>query len=116
MKKLKLYGEKKLFWVIPQKGFIADVFVDGKNNPIIESKYAEVKKDLSAAINDLVKSGKLLLRGGRIEKDVCITFGTKQKPGDPKFLEALKDDTDLWWDKKYGGFEISPLSSEIIEE
>lgn len=116
MKKLKLYGEKKWFFGIKRKGFIADVFVDKDNLVVVESKYPKLEKELDRSLQQLIKSKKLILRTGVTNENTCSTFFSYQKPGDPKFLEALKSYHPFWWDKKYGGYEINELGSKVVEE
>ena len=117
MKKLKLYGEKKLFWGIKRKGIVAEIYVGGKDeNLTVESKYPEVKKDLADALDHLVKSGELLLKKGVGIGEEHATIGVSQKPGDALFLEALKSYGPFWWGKKFGGWEINELLSVIVTE
>lgn len=116
MKKLKLYGEIKWFFVLRREGFVADVFVDKDNLVVVESKHLKLKKDLSHSLQQLIKHGELVLRKGITKGDIHMTVGSYQKPGDSNFLEALKSYHSFWWNKKFGGYEINNLASKIVEE
>jgi hypothetical protein len=60
MKKLKLYGEKKIFGPFKKKGFIAEVFVvDGK--VVVESKNKKVKEELQKEIDEGIKNDEITI-------------------------------------------------------
>ena len=116
MRKLKLYGEKDLGLATERKEMVADVFVGADNGLVVESPYPEVKREITAALNELAKSGGVLLMAGTMQGDEHITSGSYKKPSDDDFLEAVKEEVSLWWDRKYCGYEIDELASEIVEE
>jgi len=123
MKKLKLYAEKKILGIVFKKGFVADAYVkDG--NVIIESKNKKLKEEIERAINKALafKENYFYYRTGEeyFNKKTGHwghrTYMVYQKPADPKFLNALKDDESFWETKKFAGYEIEPLFSKIVEE
>lgn len=123
MKKLKLYGEKKTLGIVLRKGFIAEVYVkDGK--VIIESKNKKIKEEIEKVINEVLseKEDYFYYRTGDeyFNKKTghwgYRTYMVPQKPTDPEFLEALKDSDWFWEDEKFGGYEIDPIFSKIVEE
>jgi hypothetical protein len=117
MKKLKLFREKDLGLATERQEVVADVFVATPDNTVVvESKYSDVKREITAALDQLVKDGGALLRSGKTEGNKHMTLGEYIKPSDKDFLDTLKDDGAFWWDKKFGGYEIDELASKIVEE
>jgi hypothetical protein len=117
MKKLKLFGEKDLGLPTERQEMVADVFVAAPDNVIVvESKYPDVKRELADALDQLVKNGGAMLRSGFTRGNEHISTGSYKKPSDENFLETLRDDGAIWWDKKFGGYKIDRLASKIVEE
>lgn len=116
MKKLRLYGEKKIFLGFLRRRFIADIFVDQNNVCTVESKNFTVKKELLAAINELGRNNEIILRKGVIEGNTHTSIGETKKPGDKDFLIALKEYRTLWRDRRFGGYKIFSVKSKIIDE
>lgn len=117
MKKLQLFGEKDLGLPTERKEMVAEVFVSAPDNAIVvESKYPDVKREIADALGQLVKGGGAMLRSGFTNGDRHVLTGSYKKPSDEDFLEAVKEDASLWWDRKFGGYEIDELASEIVEE
>jgi len=120
MRKLKLYGEKKIFGPFKKKGFIAEVFVvDGK--VVVESKDKKVKEELQKEIEEDIKNNAITLSRGVWEewpdgRKVHYHLAEPKKPTDPKFLDALRDYSALWDTHTFGGYEISGLLSKFVEE
>lgn len=121
MKKIKLVGIKKGWFGREIQKIVADIYVqDGK--VIVESKYPKIKEELQKEL-DLVAytTGAFGIRKCRYIKDKkgnetdIQLIQINQKPGDPKFLEAVLDSW-FWDDKKFDGFEIYETISKIVEE
>ena len=120
MKKLRLYGEKKIFLWFKSKRFIADVYVqDGK--VVVDSKNSQIKRELLKEIDERIKAD-LIYRGRGIweEKDgkrIHYDVLEPQRPGDIYFLETLLNGYSAFWgEKTFGGYTISDIFSKIIEE
>lgn len=122
MRKLKLVGIKKGWFGREIKKIVADIYVQD-NKVVVESKDQKEKEKLQKEINDrlahIIPFG---IRKSREIKDEKgnVTGGElyqiNQKPGDPKFLEALKGAFGFWSGKKFGGYLIIPTISKIVEE
>jgi hypothetical protein len=111
MKKLKLYGEKKIFGPFKKKGFIAEVFVvDGK--VVVESKNKKVKEELQKEIDEGIKNDEITISRSVWEefpdgRKAHYHLAEPKKPTDPKFLNALRDYSELWSTHTFAGYEIS---------
>lgn len=118
MKKLKLYGTKKLLLgFFDRKGFIAEVFVDPATNELVViSSRSQLRDDLIKKLQNFIKSGDVMLKKSISDKDGHTLSGVLQHPGDEKFLEALKGSGPFWWDKKFDGYEINEVASKIVDE
>lgn len=118
MRKLKLYGEKKIFGPFKKKGFIAEIsVVDGK--VVVKSKDKKVKEDLEREIKKRIESEAITFSWGVTEKlpdggKAHYHLAEPKKPTDPEFLEALREYSVLWSTHTFGGYEISGLLSEVI--
>jgi len=120
MKKLKLYGKKKIFLGFRLKGFVADVYVhDGK--VLVYSKNRKLRDELQKEINeriekDLIYRGRGIWEekdGKRIHYDILET----QRPKDTYFLETLlKGYSAFWNEKTFGGYVILNTFSKIEEK
>jgi len=118
MKTLKLYGSKDLKRGIDREHSVAEIAViDGK--VCVGSAPEGAKRDLKAALVKLIASNELILRKAMVRTtkhgDADALFGMPQTPDDVTFLEALKD-YHAFWDNIFGGYEINPLVSVVIEE
>lgn len=121
MKKLKLYGEKKGFLGIRRKGFVAEVFVDNDGKVIVKSRNKKLERELLEMINEriqknlttLTKSVREQFFGG---KEACHHVEEVKKPGDSKFLDAIRDASALWHTQTFAGYKISGILSKFVEE
>lgn len=120
MKRLKLYGVKKIFVFLNKKGFVADVFVrNGKT--VVEAKNQQIKKEIEQQIDFWLQSeysGPLLPKheivrdnNGRIQRHTSVEI--PQKPKDPDFLLALSGKLS---ENKIAGYKILFSESKIVEE
>jgi len=122
MRKIKLIGIKKGWFGREIEKIIADIYVqDGK--VIVESKYQKEKEELQKELNRLAyTTGAFGIRKSWDIKDkkgnvTNTQYGQiNQRPGDPKFLEAVLASTWFWHDKKFDDYEIIPTISKIVEE
>ena len=116
MEKIKVYGEKN-----GAIDFIATIYVDKDNKVIVEAKDTKVKEDLEKLV--------LLCRatGVSIKSRIDTKDGGHklvdwfQKPGDPDFLVALRDNLFLITNsgEKCGEYELSSKAlarMEVVKE
>ena len=92
-KKVKLYGEKKIFGLFKKRGFVAEIWVE--NGTVrIESRNKKLKKELEKITEELIKNNEVTI-GKRIERKepgyarVYTEIDISQKPGDKFFLVGL---------------------------
>ncbi|MCL4540579.1 MAG: hypothetical protein M1378_13450 [Bacteroidetes bacterium] len=116
MKKLKLYGDNP---ETKHEGFIAEVYVstDG-GKVVVSSENPEVKREIEEAIAELVQKGGPVIKWCVEEEDADKTMikrmGKHQMPKDADFLNALREEHSFW-SRKFGGYEINELVSEVVE-
>lgn len=123
MKKLKLYGEKKLILGFKTEGFVATIYVEG-GKVRIDSKNSGLREALTDQIGRAVAAGSIhMVKPIKISPNPNeghlggIAHGIMpQKPGDDKFLEALQYDEMIWASGNFAGYKISGALSKIIEE
>lgn len=108
MKKLKLVGLKyDSGKYVGELQLVGEVYVEnGKVR--VESPYPDLAKELLETIEKFAYT-----RGARMgpTREGPHTF---HKTDDPQFLEALCY-TDIW-DKRFGGWRIDEMRSEIVKE
>lgn len=121
MKKLKLYGEKKWFFGFKRRGFVAEVYVsDGKvvvfsnNSRLREELQREIDKEI--AHNFITRTRAIREEKPGLSRPIVYHIAEPRKPGDPDFLETLKDQSAFWSTQIFDGYEISGVQSRIIEE
>jgi len=108
--KLKIYGEKEGF-----KGFIATIFIDEKNNIIVETDDKKLKEELLKEISRIVEGGGFFLLENYYEYPNYKLLGTMVYPNTHSFLFALKNSSFLWQENiKYGEYKIYGFLSELI--
>lgn len=114
MKKIKVYGEKN-----GDIEFIAEVYVKDKD-VVIELENPEIKE----CMEDMVKLARSLGVGKRV--DIPTERGGHKiavfplRPGDPEYLNCLKDELDrALTDGKCGGYQFSAKAlakMKVVEE
>lgn len=108
MKKLKLIGVRE------EKGELPGDFqpvgeVYAENGKVkVESPYPGLAQELLSEIERAAYTDGFLISPSREEP------GTRHKVNDPRFLEALTY-SDLW-DKRFGGWKIFEVRSQIVDE
>lgn len=120
MKKLKLYGEKKILWIFKKKGFIAEIYIINRKM-IIVSKDKKVKEALGEALNKRVQQNLIFLTKGmkkELQGDQKIHHSIidYKKIEDPEFLSALRDASAFWETNTFNGYKISGVLSKLMEE
>ncbi len=119
MKKLKLYGEKKRFFRFKRKGFVAEVFVEGDEIRVSAGDSC-LEKELKNEIDRRMRSNCIVSYRSVWEMDrgqrIHYSIAEPRKPGDPDFLEALKDFSAFWHTQTFAGYEISGVRSKIVDE
>jgi hypothetical protein len=120
MRKLKLYGEKKIFGPFKKRGFIAEVFVIN-GEVIVKSKNESVKRELQEKINKRIREDLIILTKGIREKfpdgrKLYYSIMERKKPEDPEFLDAIRDASAFWSVNTFGGYKISGVLSKFVEE
>jgi len=120
MKKLKLYGEKRVFLWIKQRGFVAEVFVqDGKI--VVQAEDRKLQEELQKEIDIVLKNNSIIhfksvtehLPGKR-----KVHFHAEESigPEDTDFLKALWQTSFSWHKKNFAGYRIDGGSSRIFDE
>lgn len=119
MKKLKLYGSTNLAEGADRENAVAVVYVTDKKELVVESPHLDVKRDIEEALVALIKRGGPIIKRCSEEniKDgkAFSMFGEHRNLGDSDFLEALRGELSFW-SRKFGGYEINPLVSGVVEE
>jgi len=124
MKKVQLFGLIKGEGE-DKKEFLGTIYVNEKNELVVDVKRDDIREMLLKEINEEIeKYGGFLLRSYKTIKTTDektglklkkhISLGELQKPGDPKFLEALIQDHPFWGTRKFG--EYADIFAEFEKE
>lgn len=108
MKKLKLYGTCEVYGGGKKEGFIATVLIKNGVVRVDNAITPYVQSELLRAITAHAP--------GFLYSDNPHGPGEFQRVGDPFFLEALRNESTLWYAKTYDGWSIVPARCIIIDE
>ncbi len=121
-KKLKIIGFKEKSNGEEIKETIGEIYIDKNNKIVIKAKNEKIKKALRDKINQSgYKKRGVILRGGKIylREDGSVEGSAQtvsfKKPGDLKFLEAIRESA-LDFDKKIDGWRINYLCCRVVKE